>query len=170
MQVNSVDWWGRHRIEGYSFVRMPQEPGYHQIEVECWRPRGSLNSEIHSFFLGGSIRIHKLEEIVRTKYLDEIGNSDVVNRFGLETENSGRIKVNLNLCHQNFFDRKEARSAAGLLKEATLVETKRQVNSIKLKLKKQVDDESRKNMAEQYKAGGVSNEQLQYEPEYNRHN
>jgi len=44
------------------------------------------------------------------------------------------------------------------------------VNSIKLKLKKQVDDESRKNMAEQYKAGGVSNEQLQYEPEYNRHN
>ena len=23
MQVNSVDSWGRHRIEGYSFVRLP---------------------------------------------------------------------------------------------------------------------------------------------------
>jgi hypothetical protein len=47
--------------------------------------------------LGGSIRIHKLEEIVRTRYLDEEDKSDVVNRFGLETENSGRILVNLNM-------------------------------------------------------------------------
>jgi hypothetical protein len=50
---------------------MPQTAGYHKIEVETWRPRGSLTSEIHSFFLGGSMRIHKMEEMVRTKYLDE---------------------------------------------------------------------------------------------------
>ena len=29
MQVNSVDNWNRHRIEGYGFVRIPSEPGYH---------------------------------------------------------------------------------------------------------------------------------------------
>ena len=99
LQVNSVDSWGRHRIEGYGFVRFPEEPGYHKLEVETWRPRGSLGSEIHSFFLGGSIRIHKLEELIRTQYLDEQGESDVVNRFGLETENSGKVRVNLNMCY-----------------------------------------------------------------------
>ena len=41
-QVNSVDDWGRHRIEGYGFLRLPIEPGYHELEVETWRPRGSL--------------------------------------------------------------------------------------------------------------------------------
>jgi hypothetical protein len=96
-----VDGWGRHRIEGYSFVRMPETAGYHKIEVETWRPRGSLNSEIHSFFLGGSIRIHKLQEMVRTKYVDEQGKNEIVNRFGLETENSGKIQLNLNFCYQN---------------------------------------------------------------------
>lgn len=99
LQVNSVDSWGRHRIEGYSFVRLPQEAGYHKITVETWRPRGSLHSEIHSFFLGGSIRINRLEEIVRTSFLDEQGKCDVVNRFGLETENSGKVTVVLNLAH-----------------------------------------------------------------------
>ncbi len=107
MQVNSVDSWGRHRVEGYSFVRMPQNPGYHKIEVETWRPRGSLNSDIHSFFLGGSIRIHKLEELVRIRYLDEQGKCDVVNRFGLETENSGKVQLTLNFCYQNMQDRRE---------------------------------------------------------------
>ena len=96
--MNSVDNWGRHRIEGYTFVRLPKEAGYHQVEVETWRPRGSLESEIHSFFLGGSIRIHKLDEMVRTKYIDEKGKCDVVNRFGLETENSGKVQLNLNIC------------------------------------------------------------------------
>ena len=42
LQVNSIDSWGRHRVEGYGFVRFPAEPGYHKIEVETWRPRGSL--------------------------------------------------------------------------------------------------------------------------------
>lgn len=83
LQVNSVDDWGRHRIEGYGFIRFPLEPGYHKLEVETWRPRGSLHDEIHSFFLGGAIRIHNIEEIIRTRYIDERGESDIVNRFGL---------------------------------------------------------------------------------------
>lgn len=97
--MNSVDDWNRHRIEGYGFMRLPLEPGYHELEIDTWRPRGSLSSEIHSFFLGGSIRILKLEELIRTKYLDENGQAEIVNRFGLETEDSGRIKINLNLCY-----------------------------------------------------------------------
>jgi len=55
--VNSLDDWGRHRIEGYGFVRLPLDAGYHRLEVETWRPRGNLHDEIYSFFLGGSIKI-----------------------------------------------------------------------------------------------------------------
>ncbi len=65
-QVNSKDSWNRHRIEGYGYLRMPAQPGYHQMEIDCWRPRASLQAEIKGFFLGGSVRIHKLEEITRT--------------------------------------------------------------------------------------------------------
>jgi len=121
LQVNSIDSWGRHRIEGYGFVRFPAEPGYHKLEVETWRPRGGLQSEIHSFFLGGSIRIQKLEELIRTKFIDEQGKADVVNRFGLETENSGKIRVNLNLCMQDAVSRKLNRKKAEMRKEALLI-------------------------------------------------
>ena len=112
-------------MEGYGFVRFPAEPGYHKIEVETWRPRGSLQSEIHSFFLGGSIRIHKLEELIRTKFIDENGKADVVNRFGLETENSGKIRLNLNVCLQDAGSRKLERTKAEMNKEALLLETKK---------------------------------------------
>ena len=98
-------------------MRLPLEPGYHELEIDTWRPRGSLTSEIHSFFLGGSIRILKLEELIRTKYLDENGQAEIVNRFGLETEDSGRIKVNLNLCYQNYLTKKANRKEFNIVKQ-----------------------------------------------------
>jgi hypothetical protein len=125
LQVNSVDDWGRHRIEGYGFIRFPLEPGYHKLSVDTWRPRGSLTDEIHSFFLGGGIRIQQLEEIVRTKYIDERQECDIVNRFGLETENAGKITVNLNFCYQSGVKRRENRKRLELEKQALLLETKR---------------------------------------------
>lgn len=97
-QVNSVDDWNRHRIEGYGFVKFPLEPGYHTLEVSTWRPRASLETEIHSFFLGGSVRIHKMEELVRTRFIDSNGYDDIVNRFGLETEDAGKVTININIC------------------------------------------------------------------------
>ena len=107
--MNSADSWNRHRIEGYGFVRLPEEPGYHQVEVNTWRPKASMDAEISSFFLGGSVRIKKLEELVRTQFIDSNGYSDIVNRFGLETEDAGKVKVNINVCHQNQKSRKQRR-------------------------------------------------------------
>src|SRR5438105_1205768 len=98
-------------------MRVPSEPGYHEVEIDTWRPRGSLTSEIHSFFLGGSIRILKLEELIRTKYLDENGKAEIVNRFGLETEDSGRIKINLNICYQNYLTKKANRKEFNIVKQ-----------------------------------------------------
>ena len=124
LQVNSVDSWGRHRIEGYSFVRIPESPGYHKIEVETWRPRGSLYSEVHSFFLGGSIKIHKLTEMVRTKYISEQGQCEIVNRFGMETENSGKVQLTLNVCHQNALIRKINKEKKQMRRQAVALETR----------------------------------------------
>ena len=66
-----------------------------------WKPRACLRQKIHSFYLGGSIRLVRLEEIIASEYLDENGRSDVVNRFGLETENSGTVNLRLNIAYQS---------------------------------------------------------------------
>jgi hypothetical protein len=78
---------------------------------------------------------------VRTKYIDEQGKCDVVNRFGLETENSGKVQLNLNICFQNAIDRKAERAKASLVREATQLETKKQVMHYKLKLKEDTEAE-----------------------------
>ena len=149
LQVNSVDSWGRHRIEGYGFVRFPLEPGYHKLEVETWRPRESLESEIHSFFLGGSFRIQKLEELIRTQHLDEQGKADVVNRFGLETENSGKVRVNLNMCWQDAVSRQENRAIHAMQREAQVLETKKQVMAYKLQIKAQNKEDEKARLLDQ---------------------
>ena len=149
LQVNSVDSWGRHRIEGYGFVRFPLEPGYHKLEVETWRPRESLESEIHSFFLGGSFRIQKLEELIRTRHLDEQGKADVVNRFGLETENSGKVRVNLNMCWQDSVSRHANRAKHAMQREAQVLETKKQVMAYKLQIKAQSKEEEKARLLDQ---------------------
>lgn len=64
-------------------------------------------AEIHSFFLGGSIRILDLEELVKSYHVDEQGRRDIVNRFGIETEDSGEIIVRLNVISCNT-ERKKA--------------------------------------------------------------
>jgi len=132
-QVNSVDDWGRHRIEGYGFLRLPIEPGYHELEIDTWRPRGSLMSEIHSFFLGGSVRILRLDELIRTRHFDETGRADIVNRFGLETEDAGRIRINLNICWQSKGYFKQQRMEHNIRKHKELLETRKRVNDFKLK-------------------------------------
>ena len=33
LEVHSTDSWNRTRIEGYGFVEIPREPGFHELEV-----------------------------------------------------------------------------------------------------------------------------------------
>lgn len=91
-----------------------------------------------------------MEEMIRTKYIDEQGKCDVVNRFGLETENSGKVLLNLNLCYQNIIDRKQERKKAALFREAIQLETKKQVMHYKLVIKDEMELESKQKMQEQH--------------------
>lgn len=106
--------------------------------MQTWRPRGSLYSEIHSFFLGGSIRILKLEELVRVSHMDENGKDDIVNRFGLETEDGGRIKVQLNVMTQDRLTRQSSRQEHDIIKHKQQIETRNRVMDYKLQQQKEI--------------------------------
>ena len=97
-------------------------------------------SEIHSFFLGGSVRIMRLEELVRTRHFDESGRADIVNRFGLETEDAGRVRVNLNICWQSKTYHRKQRLEHNIRKHKELLETKKRVNDFKLKQMKALNE------------------------------
>jgi hypothetical protein len=89
LQVNSCDTWGRHRIQGYGFLKIPNTPGYKEIKVRTWRPMESSHNELHSFFLGGSTRIEDPWELSKTHTINEEGEKAPINRFGLLTRGSG---------------------------------------------------------------------------------
>ena len=139
-QVNSVDSWHRHRIEGYGFLRLPLEAGYHTLSVPTWRPRGSILTEIHSFFLGGSVRVLKMDELLRTRYLDENGRADIVNRFGLETEDAGSVEITVNIAWQNKTELRKQRKEFNIVKQKEMLETKRRINEFKLKQMKVMNE------------------------------
>ncbi|KAL3827456.1 hypothetical protein ACHAXA_003190 [Cyclostephanos tholiformis] len=54
IQICELDEYGRSILSGYGFTHLPTNPGYHELEVHCWRPSGSLIEELNSFFLGTS--------------------------------------------------------------------------------------------------------------------
>ncbi len=90
-------------------------------------------SEVHSFFLGGSVRILRLEELIRTRHISEQGKADIVNRFGLETEDAGKIRVNLNICWQSKSHFKMQRMEHNVRKHKEMLETKKRVTQFKIK-------------------------------------
>ena len=52
--VWELDEYGRSILSGYGFAHLPTNPGYHELDVHCWRPSGSIREELQSFFLGTS--------------------------------------------------------------------------------------------------------------------
>ena len=52
-QVNSLDYWDRHRCEGYGQLTLPTNPGSYKIELQTYRAIGSITDEMKRFFIGG---------------------------------------------------------------------------------------------------------------------
>jgi len=78
-----------------------------------------------------------MEELVRAQYIDSNGRSDVVNRFGLETEDAGTIIVNLNICFQNIDKKRSEKKAATIQKEKERLETRKLVMKYSLAVQNQ---------------------------------
>ena len=73
---------------------------------------------------------------MRTKFIDSNGVDDIVNRFGLETEDAGRINININLCNQDIISRRVNRHHFNMIKEQEKLQTRKLVMKYTLDVKK----------------------------------
>jgi hypothetical protein len=109
LQVNSCDDWGRHRIEGYGFLQIPNEPGFYRVEVPTFRPVEDLYAEVYSYYLGGSVRIEDPWEMSATFSFDEESNKSSVNRYGLTTISAGQVVVQFSVVVQTVYEQQRIR-------------------------------------------------------------
>jgi Ciliary basal body-associated, B9 protein len=100
VQVNSLDSSGKHKIQGYGFLEFPSRPGFYKISVPTCRPIESLYSEVHSFYLGGSVRVEDPWTLSKTFTLDENGENSTINRYGFTTQTGGDVVFQLNVVVQ----------------------------------------------------------------------
>ena len=96
VEVVSVDYWSRYRIEGYGHTALPTDPGYHTLHIDTWRPvTNKPSAEMRRFFIGGT---PELEDIRYCGNMDSQGS--VQSKMGFQTRASGRVKVKMNVIHQ----------------------------------------------------------------------
>jgi len=72
LQINSIDKYGRHKIQGYGFIQVPFESGFYNFKIPCYKPIEDNYMKVFSFFLGGSRKIPDLREIAKTSTKDEM--------------------------------------------------------------------------------------------------
>jgi hypothetical protein len=101
IQINSVDWWERHRIEGYSYINIPIKTGHISLDLPCFKPKEDTYMKIFSYFLGGSRKIPELRELFKTASSNELNIDTVLNKYGIKTEYAGNLHLNLNVVIQN---------------------------------------------------------------------
>ena len=101
VQINSVDWWERHRIEGYSYINIPIKTGNMSLDLPCFKPKEDIYMKIFSFFLGGSRKIPELKDLFRTASSNELNIDTILNKYGIKTEYAGNLHLNLNVVIQN---------------------------------------------------------------------
>lgn len=128
VQVNCADSWGRHRILGYGFLEFPPKAGFYQIKVQTCRPVEDLYSEVHGFYLGGSVRVEDPWLLAESKATDDLGRADSVNRYGFRTMSSGEVLFQLNVVIQTNEE---------LLKQVEIVEAINRKQKKELKWKRE---------------------------------
>eukprot|EP01084_Bolivina_argentea_P107965 192977_1 len=92
-EVNSVDYWNRHRIEGYGSVNIELDNNNYnkQISIPIWRPIGTMKDEIRRFFIGGGMRLKDKKSV-------SIPANNVFNaRLHWNTIQTGNIYMNMSI-------------------------------------------------------------------------
>ena len=101
VQINSVDWWERHRIEGYTYINIPIKTGNTSLDLPCFKPKEDIYMKKFSYFLGGSRKIPELKELFKTESSNELNVDTILNKYGIKTEFAGNLHLNLNVVIQN---------------------------------------------------------------------
>ncbi|UJR22762.1 hypothetical protein I4U23_025794 [Adineta vaga] len=101
-QIASLDSWGRHRTEGYTFIDIPNLPGFYNEHLPCWRPRGdSIFNEVRRFFIGGSIELEDMTYIAIPSLFRTEPNNTPLSRFGFRTVSTGTLNIRFNVVFQS---------------------------------------------------------------------
>jgi len=117
-EANSVDYWNRHRIEGYGMLPLDLH-GEHRVSqheeicIPMWRPVGCIKEEMLRFFIGGGKRLKDKKSI--SVPVDK-GNFNA--RCNWTTIHTGNIYLDLNVIsiyNQSYISKKLAmnRKTAG---------------------------------------------------------
>ena len=100
-EVNSMDNWNRHRIEGYGIFNINLDENNNNnnnndICIPIWRPIGSIRDEMTRFFIGGGKRL-KDKKLIYVPQIDNKFNS----RINWNTVHSGYLHLNINILSIN---------------------------------------------------------------------
>ncbi|NXG00417.1 B9D2 protein, partial [Sakesphorus luctuosus] len=78
---------------GYGVVPVPTSPGWHELDVVTWSPRGGWHDRLRQKCLGGGPQL-------RTPKLGIVAGG--AERFRLRTESAGTVRVGLGVLPRNF--------------------------------------------------------------------
>ncbi|KAK1787530.1 hypothetical protein P4O66_016032, partial [Electrophorus voltai] len=92
-KVLSLDFWQRHRTEGYGYLVIPSTPGYHRVTCPTWRPlQTGTVAELRRFFIGGAPELEDISDV----RIPSTFKGDRLSRFGFRTQATGSITFVLN--------------------------------------------------------------------------
>lgn len=96
-QVCSVDWLGRHRVEGYGYQKLNIMAGSSDTEVSTWLPVVSEWSRLEDYFIGGGSRLRDLRFIATPPRTDADTSHKrrFLSKFGFATHHEGCGKVRI---------------------------------------------------------------------------
>ncbi|PRP78399.1 Meckel syndrome type 1 protein isoform 3 [Planoprotostelium fungivorum] len=95
-QINSLDYWNRRRIEGYCWTDVPLQPA-----------NVSFYEKMRCFFIGANSELQDIRYLSgqqQTGIMEQqrgSGMDNLLNRFGFQTETTGRLVVKLNVVTLN---------------------------------------------------------------------
>jgi len=129
--VYSVGAFGRINIEGYSYYHIPEKAGQVEATIRTWRPAGGIDSQMRNYFLGSPPHI-----IDRANFYAANKNPqgkpvhNVLNHFGVRTENSGEIRFRINVAVTDPGKVKSSVAAKDVSQEKKLAGARRTVDQI----------------------------------------
>ncbi|CAM9596059.1 unnamed protein product [Chrysoparadoxa australica] len=88
LQVWKLDEFGRNSLQGYGFCHLPNCLGEAEMSVRCWRPMGSAQEEVATYFLDITPQLQS-DDVLFNKAWDQ--------RFRLVTAPSGTVTVRVNV-------------------------------------------------------------------------
>jgi len=151
-QVFSTDWLGRHKLEGYGFHHLSDQPGSHDLEVRTWRPVGKIRDQMQDFFLGNAAYLkdeHFVDSVNKT--------ASALNRFGVLTHSSGsvRIRVHTVVTDPRSVDLHHKETAELQQAQDSSLKVKRTVNDILQSFRTSISGTPRKMMSASNSASGI---------------